>query len=155
MRRIEKHRLNAAFRRSVDDASSISANTNHQVYARSRGLSAARPVHVRRARTKFEHLAGHQDPARRWSGREGVNHGLQRFRIRVIAIVDDAGAGKFQDLAALVARLHFSERSGALFERNTRLETDRDSSKSIRDVVSPDQLQLHRSTSGLQHEQQT
>src|ERR1035441_6134531 len=51
----------------------------------------------------FQHLAGHQDAAKCGAGGESANHGAQRLGVGVVAVVEDRGAGDFDDLATLVS----------------------------------------------------
>ena len=73
----------------------------------------------------FEHLAGHQDAAKCGAGGKSANHGAQRFGVGVVAVVENGGAGDFDDLAALVSggerleRGYSSVQIGAGFERDS------------------------------------
>ena len=90
----------------------------------------------------LQHLAGDQDAAAR-GGTCGqrANHGAQRLRVGVVAVVEDGSAGDLHHLAALVAGSERSERGDGGVEIDACLERDGQAGHGIGRVVLAEQMQ--------------
>ena len=122
-----------AFPRTPDDQIDAAFGGSRAALLMQRGGFAA----------QLQHLAGHQDPPLGRHGGEGCDHGLERFRIGVVAIVDDRGSADVQHLASLVRRAQPAGGGGTLYQRNTRFEAGRNRRHRIPDVVAAKQRQGH------------
>ena len=76
----------------------IAAHAHHDVESGFGGGLAAGRVQLAAVLAQFQHLAGDQNAALGGTRGQRANHGLQRFGVGVVAVVENGGAG---DLAAL------------------------------------------------------
>src|SRR5437763_924327 len=85
-----------------------SANTNEPVALSSR-IDAAIAMKLCARRSELKHLTRDYDPASGLHGAEYVHHCLQSGRIRIVAIVDQSGAGEMQCFATLFPGPYLTE----------------------------------------------
>ena len=81
------------------------------------GGLAAGGVEHRSVLAEFEHFARHEDATLGRSRGQRVNHGLQRFGVGVVAVVEDRSAGDFENFSALAAGCERFERGDGCIER--------------------------------------
>ena len=83
---------------------------------------------------------------RRLAGMDGKSrdHGFERFRIGVVAVIDDRGVADVQHLAALVRRLQPAGGGDAIGQRNARFDAGRNRCHHVPDVMPAKERQRHR-----------
>ena len=86
-------------------------------------------------RSKFEHLAGNQDTALGIHAGQSIDHGIQCFGVRIVAIVHQSSAGEMNDLAAFVGGPQCCQGRSDLGGRNTFLNGSRRGCKGVVDIV--------------------
>ena len=71
---------------------------------------------------------------------ERIDHGLQRFRIGIVAIVDDGDVTQLENLSALVGGRKRGERGdGFCMASIPRSQADGDRGQSVQDIVFADE----------------
>src|ERR1700757_3330355 len=94
---------------------------------------------------QLEHLSRDQDaPLRRPHGQR-MNHRLQSFRIGVVAVIKNSGAGNLQHLAALAARRERCERRNRSLECDSSFERYGESGDSVLSVVRTEKIEVEAS----------
>ena len=68
-------------------------------------------MHFFARRTELQHFSRDHDATPRLHRSESVNHGAQRLRIGIVAIVDDGDVTQLENLSALVGRSKRRERA--------------------------------------------
>src|ERR1700734_416662 len=96
---------------------SVASHSDDQVDAAFSSSRAALLMQSDGFAAQFQHLASHQDAPLGGHGGKGSDHGLERFGIGVVAIVDHCGSADVQHLASLVRRAQAPSGSSALSQR--------------------------------------
>ena len=103
----------------------VALNGDDEIEASLSGGAAAGGMERRAVLTHLKHLASYEDAAAGGRARsESANHGAQCLWIGIVAVVEDGGAGNFDDLAALVAGGERRDSSHGGIEFDACLERD-------------------------------
>ena len=96
---------------------SVASHSDDQVDAAFSSSRAALLMQSDGFAAQFQHLASHQDAPLGGHGGKGSDHGLERFGIGVVTIVDNRGFRDTQHLAARSFKTKVEERLTALHNR--------------------------------------
>jgi hypothetical protein len=98
-------------------------------------LAAARSVQLRGLRTKLKHFSCDDNVTRSGQRHECLDHGRERGRVRVIAVVDQGGAIVGQDLPSTITRDELCQGRCTVSERNACLKAHGQRKQGIGGVV--------------------
>ncbi len=92
--------------------------------------------------TEFQHFAGDHHAPSCFHRSQGIDHGMQRLRIRIVAIVDDRDVTQLENLPTLVGRHQTGQRLDGFRKLQPANYANANRSQGIQDVVFSDQGQM-------------
>ena len=100
---------------------------------------------------EFEHFSRNEDAALGRPRGERVNHGLQRFGVGVVAVIQNGGAGDFENFSTLAAGGKGFERGNGGVEIDSRFERNGESGHGVLRVVRAEQMECESSRRARRH----